>query len=299
MTKPALVNLKNLPYGGAACISDPDKLHLISSPQPVLEWITDNNINAQFVDTYVNWIKSTQKNTWHGLEDFACAVQTNGTTEAFDKFYMANHQRRFRCFRGEYMYHQAMWRNNWPDWKFLEDEDIDSNDAVIISLPFADTGSPHPDMQRVLEKCDEIGVPVLLDLCYFGVCSDISFDLRHDCITALTFSLSKTFPLGHVRVGLRLSRTDDDDGCFIYNKTNYTNRVAAGLGIKFMEHWGPDHAVENFRSAQLDFCRQLAVQPSHTVLFALGGDDWKDYNRGGPTNRISFHKYLAHGRLPI
>ena len=43
---------------------------------------------------------------------------------------------------------------------------------------------------------------------------------------------------------------------------------------------------------QIEFANILGVDPSNTVMFALGDSKWQEYNRGGSMNRLSFHKYL-------
>ena len=298
MTQPLFQNLKNKPYGGASFILDKDLLSELDYVFPINQWLLDSEISQQFLDFYRDWILSTTNNTVKGLELFPYAVQTHATTEGFDKFYMAHNQRRFRCFRGEYMYHQVTWRNSWPNWKFIEDETLDSNDAVVISFPFSDTGGKHKCLDKVLERCSELNIPVLVDCAYFGICGDLDFDFTHPCIHTITFALSKTFPLSHARVGLRFTRQDDDDPAFVTQKTNYTNRVASGLGLHFMKKYSPDYIYNAYRSTQLDFCNQLNVLPSDCVMFGIGDLRWHEYNRGTKTNRLSFHKYLHTGTLP-
>ena len=269
-----------MPYGGSFAIIEN------SLPVPQVE-------SQEFCDKFITWIKSTKLNTISGLENFPYAAYSNGTTEAFDKFYMKNNKRRFRCFRGEYMYHQVTWRNNWPDWKFIEDEPLAENDAVIISLPFSDTGNEHASMHTVLTICNDLKIPVLVDCVYFGVCSNINFDFNYDCITDITFSLSKTFPLAYARVGMRLTRVDDDDSLLMLHKIGYTNRIGAALGVELMEKYSPDYIVTKFLEKQIALCDELGVVPSNTVLFGIDvNNKYPEYNRGGPTNRLGLHKHL-------
>lgn len=297
--KPALANLKTKPFGGASYIQDQNLLDALDSCAKELPgMLFDTQVSEQFCNRYVEWIQSTKNNSIQGLDQFPFAVQTNATTEAFDKFYIANHTRRFRCFRGEYMYHQVAWRNSWPDWQFLEDAPIDSNDAVVVSYPFSDTGTKHQCMDKILQRCSELDVPVLIDCAYFGICGNIEFNFSWPCITTITFGLSKTFPVSHARIGMRLTKIDDDDPAFVYQKTNYTNRISAGLGLFFMKSYGPDYVYNKYRSIQLEFCDSLNVTPSDCVMFGIGDSDWEEYNRGSDTNRLSFHKYLHTGKLP-
>ena len=59
------------------------------------------------------------------------------------------------------------WRNHFKNWKYINNLDIKKNDAVVISLPFSDTGSKHQDMEKLIDLCDRLNVPVLIDCCYF------------------------------------------------------------------------------------------------------------------------------------
>jgi hypothetical protein len=268
---------RSLPFGGSFAITDQE---FPSS--------TDG-----FCQAYLAWIKTTQENVIRGLDNFPILAYSNGTTEAFDKFYMKNNTRRFRCYKGEYMYHQATWRNCWPNWKFIEDASLDPNDAVVISLPFSNTGNEHPSTQQLLTFCSDLGIPVLVDCAYFGVCSQIMFDFDYDCITDITFSMSKAFPVAYHRIGMRLTRIDDDDPLLVSNKIGYTNRYSAELGKQLLTMQTPDHMVELYRGKQEEFCKHLGIQPSKTVLFGLDTENkYPEYNRGAPVNRLSLHKYL-------
>jgi len=138
----------------------------------------------------------------------------------------------------------------------------------------------------------------LLDCAYFGICADLDFDVSAPCIQQIAFSLSKTFPVAHARIGVRLTREDDDDPGFVHQKTAYVNRFACGLGIQLMQRVGPDYIYSKYAHRQQEFCQSLGVLPSQSVIFGIGDADWADYNRGTETNRLSFHQYLNQGELP-
>jgi hypothetical protein len=277
---------RSLPYGGSFAIMDLETLACLPKVDQV-----DSDV---FCKKYIEWIKSTELNRITGIEHFPYAVFSNGTTEAFDKFYIKNNKRRFRCFKGEYIYHQISWRNSWPDWKFIEDAPLDSNDAVVISLPFSDTGNEHADMRHLLIQCTNLNIPVLVDCVYFGVCSDIDFNFNFDCITDITFSLSKAFPLAYARVGMRLTREDDDDSLLMLHKISYTNRIGAGLGTVLMDNFSPDYIVKKYKKKQLELCKELGIKPSNTVLFGVDENNrYPEYNRGGITNRLGLYKHYV------
>ena len=290
-------NLKSLPYGGAQYVVSKelenfvnDCIHQVAS-ENILQ---DIDIQTKFLTEYLLWIKSGRNNTFIGLDDFSVKAFSAGTTESFDKFYLKNSSRRLRYFKGEYMYHMVAARQYFEKGScFLEDQPLSGNDAVVISLPFSDTGNAHKDMESVLDMCDLLDIPVLVDCAYFGICSGITFNLNHKCITDLTFSLSKSFPVPHLRIGMRLTRTDDDDSLLVMNKTNYINRLGAGVGLKIIQRFGPDYIHGRYRSSQERICKELNVDPSSCVIFGIDkNNQYTEYNRGGSTNRLSLSKIL-------
>jgi len=284
---------KDKPFGNAFAIKDSKVIDVLNNVIHVSAVIDDDTVHTRFLTQYREWIQSTKNNTINGMEQYPYACFTNGTTESFDKFYAKHSTRRFRFFKGEFVYHRLSCRNNNYDWAYLEDSKLDKNDGVIISLPFSDTGNKHNQLDYILDTCDELNVPVLLDCAYFGICKGLDFNFTHECIKEITFSLSKTFYSAYIRIGARFSRQDDDDSLFVTNKMGYVNRVSAQIGINLLDHFSPDYIFEKYRQRQTDYCSILDVESSSCVLFGIGDNRWDDYNRDRETNRLSFHKFLA------
>ena len=292
-----LIDRKKLPYGGAeAVVTDylPSEVKQFITTSAEQDALFDMDIRETFITQYTQWIQTTKLNNVNGLTNFNIATYSNGTTEAFDKYYLKNSSRRFRCFRGEYMYHMAAWRNYFPTWAYLDDAPLDKNDAVVVSLPFADTGGEHTKYKTILDQCKNLNVPVLVDCAYFGICAGIDFDFTHPAITDVTFSLSKFLPVAHLRIGMRLSRIDDDDSLLVMNKTNYTNRLGASVGLQILKKYNPDYIYNKYNANQKILCTQLNVTPSNTVIFGIDQDNkYSVYNRGASTNRLNLAKHLA------
>lgn len=285
---------RHMDFGSAFAIQDPETTKLLRKPLD-LQCLNNENIIDEFLYEYDLWIKSTKGNTFTGLEDFKYKCYSNGTTEAFDKFYMKNAKRRFRCYKGEYMYHKLAWRDKFV-WSYLDDEPLHNADAVVISLPFADTGNKHEKYHDLMRECTELDVPVLVDCAYFGISHNISFDVAYSCITDITFSLSKTFPVAYARIGMRYTKEDDDDTMFVYHKISYNNKLGAALGMQYIDTFTPDFVPQKYLQKQKDFCTTLDVQPSSTVIFGIDHNKkYNQYNRGGETNRLSFHKQYIRG----
>lgn len=286
-------NIEDFDFSAAASIQDSKALDVLSMPVDT-GVLTDVELVENFVQQYKSWISTSTNNKFIGLDNYQYACYSAATSEAFDKFYMKNSSKRFRCFRGEYIYHKIAWRDKF-NWAYIGDDELRTGDAVIISLPFADTGNKHISHDEVLDTCERLGIPVLIDCCYFGVCSDIEFNLDYNCITDVAFSLSKAFPVAHARIGMRLTKEDNDDTLFAYNKPGlmYTNRLTASLGKRFITEFSPDYMCRTYREKQLEFCQLTGALPSNTVFFGIGDEKWQKYNRGTDTNRLSFHRYLA------
>ncbi len=285
---------RGMDFGSAFAIQDPETMQLLRTSRDFTDLNSDSIID-EFLYKYDSWIKSGTLNVITGLEDFKYKCYSNGTTEAFDKFYLKNAKRRFRCFKGEYMYHKLAWRDKFV-WAYLEDEPLHKADAVIISLPFADTGDKHNQYHDLMRECSKLGVPVLIDCAYYGSCRHIHIDLAYPCITDVTFSLSKTFPVAYARIGMRYTKTDDDDTMFVYHKINYNNKIGALLGLDYFNNFSPDYIPNKYIDKQADFCNNIGVAASKTVLFGIDyNNKFSQYNRGGTTNRLSFHKQYIKG----
>lgn len=300
MTQPLQPNLVGLPYAPAEAVLDHWQSQQVHAAIcSATDFYKSNDIVLTFGKAYRQWIQSTVLNQVRGLELFAQCDFAQGTTESFDKFYLRHHTRRFRCFKGEYLYHSLAWQSQNMSWTWLDQEPLAVGDAVVISLPFADLGSAHPQYTaELLNQCAELDIPVLLDCAFFGICADIDFDFCHPAITDICFSLSKTFPVSKLRIGIRFSKSANDT-LAVYNRTAYVNHFGAAVGVELLKVHGPDTIYDRWRSVQLDFCSTLDLVPSSTVIFGIDHNHGYDnYNRGMQhTNRLCFSRYFQQGKL--
>jgi len=258
--------------------------------------VTDHR--EKFIERFGRWIRSSELNTIDGLDAFSHVTQTNGTSEAFSMFMQRHSNRNFKFYKGDFMMHKVASNNLNAKWEWIFNYgQVKENDAVIISCPFSDTGSIKEDMDQLLEWCSSLQVPVLIDMAYFGMCYGLNINVDQPCVEEVTFSLGKTFPLIGARAGIRFQKEEIDDPVLFTNQHGIVNNFAAMVGQFALEIAGPDYIVDKYKQTQIEFCKLTNTQPSSTVLFGLGGDDWKEYNRGSITNRLSFHNFLNKGIL--
>ena len=283
-------NTKYLPYRKIRAINDSTVVKFIQEKfkkhESLYKSLDSEGIHYEFLESYKKWIKSSKFNNLKNLNKFKFACFANGSSQVFDYFYAKYKNRRFRAFKGEYFYHHLSWRNHFPSWSFIDDLNIDKNDALIISLPFSDSGSKHPKMEKLIKICDKKNIPVLVDCCYFNMCKGINFDFNHKSIKAISFSLSKAFPVSRLRIGMRLTRNDDDDPLFFLNKLGLINRVSCFIGLSLIKRFSFDYLHKKYEKIQKYYCNKMKLLPSNVVTLAIGGKKWNKYNRGGDTNRL-------------
>jgi hypothetical protein len=245
------------------------------------------NTGEIFVDKFDKYIKSSKLNNLKGLDDYKHRSFIHGTSQAFDSFWMRHNKKRFRCFKGEFFYHQANWKKFFK-WCYLEDDNIQIDDAVVISLPFSDYGKEHPKMRKILDECERWEVPVLIDCAYYLIGQGIEFNFtEYNCIEDITFSLSKGFHLANrVRAGTRYSKKYYDDNIHMSIEFHQYSFLSAHLGTELLSHFPPDFTVNKWKDKQLEVCKDNNLKPSDCVIFAFGGDEYKESNRGTEVNRL-------------
>lgn len=261
------------------------------------KYLYDDKIVKNFVHTYYEWIKSSELNNLNGLDKFDNLGFIHGTSQSFDFFYAENKNRRMRCFKGDFMYHQVTWRNNYSGWCHIEDDEIKKNDAVIISLPFSDYGAEHPATQDILDECDRLDVPVFIDCAYYSIARDIDFNLDRKCIKGVAFSLSKAFYGTHrLRIGLRCKKDFNDDPVDLFNSLGMVSKLSAGVGLELCKNFEPDYNQNKFRDKQIQVCKDLSIQPSDCVIYGITDKNHKDfggYDRGTNWRRVCISKLLG------
>jgi hypothetical protein len=297
------MDLRKLPFGQAGVVIDPEKeaaLYQFINEANSKNWLKQPNAAQEFCDFYRVWITNSKLNKIKGLETFPYTHYSLGATETFYGFHLKYHGKRFRCFRGEYAHHKIVFDNYFHDWKYLEDEELKNGDAVVVSMPFSETGDIHKLFTKsFLDECYIKNIPIMIDSAIYGTVGDIEFDYGHPAIEQVAFSLSKTFPTGYLRVGVRFTRVDEKDMISVYHNVQYTGILGAVVGKLFMERYSCDEVYEKHRSKQLEFCKKLNVQPSKSILFGIDYNHMYDhYSRGADTNRLCFPKYYQFGDIP-
>lgn len=266
---------------GSRAVKYPKVVNFLNNvfDQSLYQQLGDVNNLREFVHNFPEWINNHAGNKLHGLDKFQIDFSA-GTTQSFDSFYFRHKNRRMRCLVGEYFYHLKTWISTNTLWSFVTDEDpITGNDALVISLPFCDTGNQRSDFEDILERCNQLNVPVLVDCCYFPISFGINADLNHPCVDTVTFSLSKAFPVANLRIGVRFTKPGIFDGQSLYNSIGYTNCLSAFVGNKLINQFSSNYIFDTYQEKQTQVCNFLNLTPSQSVLFATGDETWSYFSR--------------------
>ena len=256
--------------------------------------IFDYEALERYTEKYFEWIMSSKRNKLINLDLFKYKTFTHGTTETFNNFFSKYHNKRFRCFKGEYMFHRLNWRNNGFKWKYLEDGKIEDGDAIIISLPYSDYGIEHPNTKEIMKICDDLNVPVCIDCAYMIIGKDINFDFNHNCIDCITFSLSKGFwGIDKLRCGIRFQKKDMDDPIDIYNKWSCVSMYSLAVAEKLFSKFEFDYNWNKFEKKYEKICNENELKETNCILFGIGDDRFSNFNRGSNVNRVCISNSLG------
>lgn len=253
----------------------------------------------KFTDNFKDWL-NRGSNKIHGLDNFESDFSA-GTTQSFDSFYFRHSEKKFRCLVGEYFYHVKTWSSKPARWSFVSDLDpLKEGDAFVLSLPFCDTGNLL-DYQILLEQCDKLNIPVLIDCCYYTISGNIDIDVNYDCVDTVSFSLSKAFPVSHLRIGVRYTKPSIYDGQKLHHGINYNNVLSAYVGWNIINNYSADYVFNKFKDRQLEVCDFFKLEPSQSVNFALGDATWHQYSRKNllTAYKLDFDPNLFKNRISL
>ena len=289
---------KDKPFGGAYSIYDQETCgvrdSLISSftLKNFYDKEKAEKIKKEYIETYKKWMFSSHN--INGCDKYKFGCFTNGTRESFNFYYLRYlPTKRLRIAKGEYFFHQMLKGiySDYVKFAWIDDEPIKKGDFVLISVPFSDTGNTPNYLESMLDICDDLEVPVMIDLAYLNISKGLTFNLDHKCIKYIVSSLSKVFPVENFRIGIRLQKEIFEDPLTVINELyyNYINLLSARLGTGLMSTFRADYIFNKYKDKQRDACAKLDLSMSSCVYFGLDyKNKYNDYNRGTSSNRLCF-----------
>jgi len=249
---------------------------------------------GEYCDVFYNWISESHNKTISGLDKFKHRHFTQGTSQGFDNFVLRHATKQLVNFIGDFQYHACI--SKYLDHNVVSTvKELKKGQALIISFPFSDTGNEHTSFKEILETCNQLSIPVCLDIAYWGIAKDLTLDLdQWPCVQEVNCSLSKPFcVLETHRVGIRFSREYTDDGICMSNEVGMANGYSMSLGCWFMQKFNNSYNWKKHNDLYYQTCEDLELTPTNTVIFGIGDQRHQKFNRGiKNNNRVCVSDYL-------
>lgn len=227
--------------------------------------VHNGTLYGTFEDEFIVWLKNHKYSIFSGIDAFPVRHVIQGCTQFIDDLYQ-------RCgdiqtFEKDYKYH---WRLN-NNIEYATIDTLDPNKELLISMPFPYYGDIHPDMYDILDKCEDLNIPVHVDSAWISCIRDIEFDFNHPAIKTFGISLSKG-GIGGNRIGLRFARQEPEGAVTIMNNFNMNQQSLMHIGIKFMQDLGPEFFWRKYEDKYYKVCKDFDLKPTKTVHLALDGN---------------------------
>lgn len=251
-------------------------------------------------EEFLHWVSGSSKVAFAPPPRFQ-PMMSSGITEAFNDFYIRHAQRDLFVLRGEYPYHKDVFESLQRPYFDLAKTPLTENACVILSLPFSATGDIHPQTQSILEECSRLHIPVMLDLAFLGLGTEVAVDyfLHYSCIDGFAFSFSKMFSLGRARAGWTWLASPTGS-LHVLSQWKYNNWLGHYVAQACLRHFTFDHMSEKYAPLQRKLCAELNLMPSSSYLFGIGDDDYRAFSRQGTANRVCISPLLeSESVLPL
>jgi hypothetical protein len=237
---------------------------------------------TEYLDLFTEWMQKNSLHSISGLEQFTSRAYSIGTTDSIAAFIHRHcKNRRIRFSQGEFIISKIVSNNCNADWSYLENDKLSENDAVVVSLPFSGNGNRYPKYNQLIEECNRLKIPVLLDLAYFGISHGIHFDLTHPCITDVVCSLSKPMNV-QLRLGIRFTRDHHDDHIQTSSDLKIFNRIAVQIGVELLKKFPAEYIISKYLDKAMQVCNRNKLATTETITLGLGNPvDHPDFFRSG------------------
>jgi hypothetical protein len=136
--------------------------------------------------------------------------------------------------------------------------------------------------KMLLDQAYELGVPVFIDAAYFGISHGLHYPLDRKCVTDFAVSLSKNLAGNPLRLGIRFTKDNIDDGVTAgLLGSDIFDRLGAYLSIQLLQKYPHAWLIDHLAPVSQQVCEQLRLTPTNTVTIGIGGDEYRqDFLRG-------------------
>ena len=210
----------------------------------------------------VNCFEGMSVNNLQGFEDFNNYDLITGCQQYVDHLIAKNGINGLQILEHDYHYYKKI----NPNIQYATFESLTNTKPLLMALPFPGYLGKHPDMDRIVEKCNEKDIDLHLDCAWMSCAFDIDFDFNQPCVKSFAMSFSKAYALNWSKVGIRWTREKDlHDSISVLNDMNSLPWLNMYVAQKYMEKFEIDHCVKKYKDKYFDICRNLKLRPSNII----------------------------------
>lgn len=144
-------------------------------------------------------------------------------------------------------------------------EQITKNNLLIVSVPFFEKFEVRHDMEYVLKRCSDLGVPVMLDLIWLPLTQEKIYLKHTDCVEVITHSMTKLLPMSGIKGGVCLWRRPVQNRHMIYP-------LGGNLGFhitkKYLQDFDYFHVRDSLLDLRTKWCEILGLHKNNFVYSA-------------------------------
>lgn len=221
-------------------------------------------LRTRYLSNIDTWINSSRLNRICGLSTFPDRDVIIGVTHSIDDLHITHHKS-LVVYEKSYPYLKRM----RPDITERNVNNLTEGDVLLLEIPFAYYGDAHPDTNKILNRCQELNIPVHVDAAWYGCLKDFEFDYSHPAIESVSFSLSKGLGLGSHRTGIRYSKKRWPGPVSIINDFNMCVVSTIWYGINFMNEFPIDYLQNKYSEAYELVCNKLNLTKTKAIHLAF------------------------------
>jgi len=225
------------------------------------------NIFEKFKTAFLAYITGSRLNSITNLQYSVRNDIILGCTQYIDDLHIRHSE--IQVLEHEYNYHTRLKPNTIP----CTIDTLKPNTPLIISVPFSFYGGTHPDMNRLLDKCVELSIPVHLDAAWITAAKNVHIDFNHPAVVSMGISLSKGLGLsGWNRIGVRYTKENIEDSITVMNDHLQIPSVPVIIGSYFMERVPVDHLWNSHGLNHYKICSDFNITSTDTIHMGIMND---------------------------
>tara|TARA_E500000318_G_scaffold77732_2_gene72524 strand:- start:405 stop:1397 length:993 start_codon:yes stop_codon:yes gene_type:complete len=270
-------------------------LHLGFSPprtQSILTWISSVPVDILEID---RWIVKTQIENMPDIgirwSEYEMTAMSD-TVHCVYEFLQKHRERKPVIFKGEFWYFDKIIEN-----KIARLDELTKDSVLIISCPYMERLQVKSNMNDILQRCCELGIPVLMDCIWLPLTSEKISLKNTDCIEMITHSVTKMLPLAGIKGGFAFYKKPLP---IEMRHNEIHGKIGAYYLDKFIKQKGYWHVRDSHVQLQEKWCKIFGLEKHQVVIAGCLGNDntLKDYGAKhiNPLNLFSLVPYFNHDK---